>query len=670
MGDIKFTVTIDDKGSATIKKLEEGVRGLGQSGAGAGKSVGFLKGAISSMAGQFVTAIGITSIFSKVISEVERFFADSINEAAEYEKALKGLNTAFAISGRTMPGMVKNLQGYADSLQAAGLETDDNILKAESLLLQLTNLDEQGIKAATRGAIGLAAVFTMDLQGAAEMVAKAMSGNYRAIGQLVPAIRNATTESAKHAELMKALEGFYSRAVADTETYAGKVKRLGLEWKEAKKSFGEAILSTGVLQDVITSLADEIKRLSGNLGRELKDAAEQTIDANNRAGESLAKMADAIGWNRQEITLLRIQYGLSSAQLVEWIKSNMLGKAAAAALAKILAQEAEEAERAKRGFSETGAAANQLAKWLEDLGIKGGDELRGQLELAIKALAEMRRITPGDTGVIQALQEKIKELRVQLYGATKDIYVAMQAAALGRTKLPEPIPFTQKAAEAELPKPITTGPIVQEAMKIAAANAEAARSATELSQVWNQAIGNMISQSISWGDSTGSIFKSVGSIFKNFVKETVTGLELMAVVEIKNAITVGKAEKMKALARHIANIFAKLPFPLDLIAAAGAFAAINALFAKVLKFREGGVFDRPTIAEIGHGTEYVLPEAKLIKLVQQAMAGAGRIGAPAAAGMIFNFNIRALDGSDVLSVTRRQIVPLLQRHLDHNKGAL
>ena len=89
--------------------------------------------------------------------------------------------------------------------------------------------------------------------------------------------------------------------------------------------------------------------------------------------------------------------------------------------------------------------------------------------------------------------------------------------------------------------------------------------------------------------------------------------------------------QMVSVAHFIASIFKKIPFPLNIALAAGAFGLVSKLFSKLLKFKEGGVFKEPTIAEVGHGTEYVLPEKKLINIVRDAMTLPKFAGAPALA---------------------------------------
>ena len=355
MPDVKYSISVDAQGAVkSVETLDQAFKKLAGEQATLGATTEVTSSKFGGLWKQFALGQVVMDVARQGFRFLKQTLIDSIKEAADYEKAVKGLNSAFMLSGRTMPGMVEHLRRYGTELQNLGLEEDDVVVKSEALLLQLTNLDEKGIKAATRGAIGLSSVFGMDLFSATEMVAKGMEGNYLMLNRLIPAVRNATTEEGKRAAMMKTFEALYARAIADTETYAGQVKKLGLEWKEAKQALGDSIISTGILQGAMEGLTVVVKGLAGQTAREQKAATLDQIEANNKAGESLRKMSEALGWNKRDTALLREQYHLSSVQLVEWIKQNLFGTAASKALASVLKGEAAALAETNKGYSETG----------------------------------------------------------------------------------------------------------------------------------------------------------------------------------------------------------------------------------------------------------------------------------------------------------------------------
>jgi hypothetical protein len=150
----------------------------------------------------------------------------------------------------------------------------------------------------------------------------------------------------------------------------------------------------------------------------------------------------------------------------------------------------------------------------------------------------------------------------------------------------------------------------------------AAEGATGMSEVWDSAMMSMTAGLVSFGDANATIWGNIGAIFGNFAKSFISGAESIVLKEIWMATMASRADRVEAQSA-VAKWWLKiLPPPFSFIAAAASFAVVNALFSKLLKFEHGGVFTKPTIAEIGHGTEYVLPEKKLIQIVQMAQVAA------------------------------------------------
>jgi hypothetical protein len=416
MADVKYTVTVDSTGAvkqiealdAAWGKTKDGMKGVGE-------QASTTEGQTQSLWKQFALGQFAMDAAYKALRILKNEFISAINESAEYEKANKGLAAAFEISGRTMPGMVDNLRSYASELENLGLAEDDEILRSESLLLQLTNLNEQGVKEATRGAIGLASVFGMDLAAATETVARGMEGQYRALNMMFPSLRNATTEGEKHAELLRIMEGLYQRAIADTTTYSGQVKQLGLEWKAAKQSFGDAVLNTGLLQEVMGQLGRMIDDLSGNKTRRLAEETDKFIEAEGEASKILWEVGEATGKNSSWAYDLGQQYHLTAQQTLEWVRSNMLGtKEAAAAKVAVDAHNAA-VDAAGKGFTETGKTIDKLAANLKTLGIAERSVVQDELKLAEQTL-DMAIKGKAGQGVVEQLSAKVAELRTKLEG--------------------------------------------------------------------------------------------------------------------------------------------------------------------------------------------------------------------------------------------------------------
>lgn len=364
MSEVRFQVVVDAAtGIATIQKLDESWQKLEQGQTDVAKSTSTLDKSMGQLWKQIAAGVGVVNIAQKTLGFIKKELFDSVKQASDYERSFRGLEAAFAISGRTMPGMVKNLKDYASEIERLGLAEDDEALRVESLLLQFTHLNEKGIKAATRGAIGLASVFTMDLQSAAEIVKNGMEGNFRALQMLIPAVREATTQEGKRAAMMKGFEDLYKRAIADTDTYAGRVKALGLAWKNAKQELGEAVLETGILQAVIDETGTYIRSLTSEYGNH-DDAIRETIRRNNEMGAALDKMAESLGWGKHQVQLMRIEMGASSQEIGAYVLNNRYGKEAAEALTAALKAQEEQQKKTRAQFSDTGLMIAKYPQWL------------------------------------------------------------------------------------------------------------------------------------------------------------------------------------------------------------------------------------------------------------------------------------------------------------------
>jgi hypothetical protein len=400
-------VTIDTKtGQAQLREFAGAIDGVG-------KSAETVAPRFGGMVGQIGAAILAAGLFKRGFDLAKGVLKDSIKEAADYEKALTGLNAAFLISGRTMPGMTKHLQDYADEMQSLGLADDAAILKAQSLMMTLTSLDEKGLKAATRGAIGLSSVFEMDLSSAAEMVAKGMEGNYQMLGRMIPAVRNATTEEGKHAAMMKTFEDLYKQAIAATGTYSGQVKTLGLEWGEAKKRMGEAALSTGILQSAMDGLSLVVKNLGPTIdGMPIEEWRKKTKalnEANNEAYEIIRKVAAETGRSSVAVANEALQYHLSYVQLLEWIKAGDWGVLAKEKMIKAIDEHNKKLKEEKAGYTETGPVVSDFGKRIDELkkslGVTFTSDTRKKIEDIQFALKHMA-----------LTEDSIKKLKAELAG--------------------------------------------------------------------------------------------------------------------------------------------------------------------------------------------------------------------------------------------------------------
>ena len=409
------------------RELQDTTRDLKGELAGLTKETDSAEKGQQSLVAQIAAGVIAAGLFQRAGRAVVDFMRDSIGEAAKYEQAQRNLNVAFELSGRAISGMPVRLEAYADQLEALGLAEDDEILRVQALLMRMTDLDEQGLKAATRGALGLAYVFDMDLQTAAEAVARGMAGNYRALGQLIPAIKNAKTEEEKHAILLRELETAYQQAVAGTETFIGQTKKLDIEWKNIKQTFGEAILGTGILQGAMKGATSLLELLTG-----------QTAAFKDRARECIAEIKDFSGTLNvlrpsQEEMWRALQKGSAA-----WEEFKAKTKATDDLLNKNRDTIVNWIYTAAEfiGITKGAGKATEDLTWIfEKFGLKTKATLTKELGDAEEALRKLRGSAEATPGQIEALGKKIKDLRTQITGTIKPVeYSATKIRALADAK--------------------------------------------------------------------------------------------------------------------------------------------------------------------------------------------------------------------------------------------
>ena len=246
MADIKFLITVDATGAVTSVKAFDGE--LDKLQKGAGKTGQGLEGLWKQFAGGQLVVDGVKKGFGLLTD----FMKDSIAKAIESEEANNNLSAALSSTGRTVGPLAEHFKNYADELMNVTVYDGEAIKGAQALLLTMGRLDKEGVDRATRGAIGLASVYKIDLQTAARAVGSAFEGQYASLGKMIPGLSAAKTESEKLAIMNDFLEKSFLRAKAETETFGGSLKQLTNSWNEIKTAAGRAVIEN---EDFIKTLA-------------------------------------------------------------------------------------------------------------------------------------------------------------------------------------------------------------------------------------------------------------------------------------------------------------------------------------------------------------------------------------------------------------------------------
>jgi hypothetical protein len=167
---------------------------------------------------------------------------DATKAAIEDAKAQALL--AQAIEQNTIAGAanVKQAEAFIEKTMMSAAVADDELRPALAQLVQVTGhlgMSQEGVNLA----LDIAAGTGVDLATATDAVAKAYGGNTRALGNLLPGVRDLIKGGASLDEIFAAVAGTVGGAAATAaDTAEGRMKRLSLTIGETKESIGAAFL--------------------------------------------------------------------------------------------------------------------------------------------------------------------------------------------------------------------------------------------------------------------------------------------------------------------------------------------------------------------------------------------------------------------------------------------
>jgi hypothetical protein len=411
-------------------------------------------------------AIGnlVAQAVTKTLNAMKEGVADAIKGAMEEEQSQNDLTVALSLRAKQEAGAKESLLAFAQAQMRSTLYTHEQIETVETFLTSMTKLDVQGIKKATTGIIGLAAVLHTDLSGAMGYVQKAMEGNYAALSRIGIRVDETMTKEEKNAFIIEKLTNFYGLATAQTDTFAGSLTQLKNMWGEVGETLAGAIVKNENVRDLIKEVKDKIVELieSGKLdewadriavgvdaavkGIELLMGIAEKLSSGKSIGDSLAdQFAGVIGLGSgyKEFLAEVMAAHADLAKSLKIVKPNMeelalyLRKGGAEweayKKAVIEADQQLQKERAMPQYAPAIAATRELTDSQKDL-LKAqkaafSDEIIKQIndaEAALQAYVTTGRSTPEG---IRNMEAYIENLRKGLQGLTLPLTVSQKALA-------------------------------------------------------------------------------------------------------------------------------------------------------------------------------------------------------------------------------------------------
>lgn len=211
--------------------------------------------------GANIATKGLELVGSAITSLVD-ITAQGIDSAIEYESALNQLTNSFELTGIASQATVKDFEEFANGLEENSKFTDDAILNNAAYIQSLAQLDSDGLKRATQGAVDLASALGKDLGEASAIVAKAANGNVAALGKLGVEVQKGKSDAETFANALKALEqrfgGSGKRAL---DTFGGATTQLRNAFDDAQKALGNLVVKSPAVVGAIKGIGIVVNQI-------------------------------------------------------------------------------------------------------------------------------------------------------------------------------------------------------------------------------------------------------------------------------------------------------------------------------------------------------------------------------------------------------------------------
>lgn len=190
------------------------------------------------------------------------FIVEGVKAAEETQNAINALNQSLANSGQYSKETSEDFVRFAEGLQKTTTFSHDAIITNAALIQSLAQLDENGLKRATKAALDLSVGLGKDLPAATLIVAKAAEGNVTALNKLGLSIQEGETHAQTFERALAALEGrFGGDAESKVATYSGAVAQAGNSFKDLTEQIGNVIVQNPVVISLIQGVGASFNEL-------------------------------------------------------------------------------------------------------------------------------------------------------------------------------------------------------------------------------------------------------------------------------------------------------------------------------------------------------------------------------------------------------------------------
>lgn len=237
---------LSKQSAETAKKTAEAGKGGDEMSAGLGSILG--------TATKLVPVLAAVGAGFMVFKSLKGIISGGIEAFAIQEKAVRDLTVTLDALGDSSQDLLPDLQAYAGELQLL-TNVGDEVTLSTMKRLRTLGFEADELKGATQATIGLTAAFGSQ-EAAAEAVAKAHEGDFDALKEKIPALREATTLAEKTAAVNEAAAAGFITASEGTKTMGGALQALNNAWGDTLESVGQLIAP------YITRIADMFNRIA------------------------------------------------------------------------------------------------------------------------------------------------------------------------------------------------------------------------------------------------------------------------------------------------------------------------------------------------------------------------------------------------------------------------
>lgn len=209
--------------------------------------------------------VAITS--SAALGGMVLIMGKAVAEAGKQEDAEKRLQIALKNTGKYSQDTQARLVDYASQLQRTTRYGDEAVISAMAMVQTFADLDEKSLKELIPRIADLAKVLKTDLDSAAMLVAKTLSGNINLLGRQGIAVDMTGDKTQRLASLMESLTSkLNGQAKAARDTYLGAMdgmkNAIGEVWEEMGNLIiksDNSVMSLNKLEDAFLNTAKYIK---------------------------------------------------------------------------------------------------------------------------------------------------------------------------------------------------------------------------------------------------------------------------------------------------------------------------------------------------------------------------------------------------------------------------